>query len=84
MLYYGGYLTIKNLVGESTVVLGPPNLTVYQNLLTMFNNVHHFIALNKELNSYCNDSVPVTEDTWKNCLIELSIIQAGLHLLSTK
>ena len=46
MLYYGGYLTIKGLKSGNIVVLGPPNLTVYKNILTMFNNVKPLIALN--------------------------------------
>ena len=45
MLYYGGYLTILNLKGNM-VILGPPNLTVYQNILKFFNNLGPLIALN--------------------------------------
>lgn len=46
MLYYGGYLTIKGLNAGNIVVLGPPNLTVYKNILKMFNNVGPLITLN--------------------------------------
>ena len=45
MLYYGGYLTIKKIDGEN-VTLGPPNLTVYQNILKFFNNLDPLITLN--------------------------------------
>ena len=46
MMYYGGYLTIKGLKDSSIVVLGPPNLTVYKNILKLFNNATPLITLN--------------------------------------
>ena len=64
-LYYGGYLTIKNIF-ENEVALGPPNRTVYMNLIQKFKNIDPFSKLNLKLLAFYNDkSKEVSREAWK-------------------